>query len=140
MLKNYLSGLEIQEIIVNVPEKIKTLVTQLELWINSIVNRERRLGRYVRTGPPSFGGLKEAMNRAQLSIKLGDVRGYASVSNIATAMTLNHLIYHLLTHGITAAREFLDTSSEMKNNHSKSIQNFHKDRRIIALRRTLTEI
>lgn len=140
MLKNYLSGLEIQEIIVNVPEKIKTLVTPLELWINSIVNRERRLGRYVRTGPPSFGGLKEAMNRAQHSIKLGDVRGYASVSNIATAMTLNHLINHLLTQGITAAREFLDTSSEMKNNPSKSIQNFHKDRRIIELRRSLTDM
>ena len=140
MLKNYLSGLEIQEIIVNVPEKIKSLVTPLELWINSIVNRERRLGRYVRTGPPSFGGLKEAMNRAQHSIKLGDVRGYASVSNIATAMTLNHLINHLLTQGITAAREFLDTSSEMKNNPSKSIQNFHKDRRIIELRRSLTDM
>ena len=140
MLKNYLSCLEIQEIIVNVPEKIKTLVTPLELWINSIVNRERRLGRYVRTGPPSFGGLKEAMNRAQHSIKLGDVRGYASVSNIATAMTLNHLINHLLTQGITAAREFLDTSSEMKNNPSKSIQNFHKDRRIIELRRSLTDM
>jgi len=140
MLKNYLSSLEIQEIIVNVPEKIKTLVTPLELWINSIVNRERRLGRYVRTGPPSFGGLKEAMNRAQHSIKLGDVRGYASVSNIATAMTLNHLINHLLTQGITAAREFLETSSEMKNNSSKSIQNFHKDRRIIELRRSLTDM
>ena len=140
MLKKYLSSLEIQEIIVNVPEKIKTLVTPLELWINSIVNRERRLGRYVRTGPPSFGGLKEAMNRAQHSIKLGDVRGYASVSNIATAMTLNHLINHLLTQGITAAREFLDTSSEMKNNPSKSIQNFHKDRRIIELRRSLTDM
>ena len=140
MLKKYLSSLEIQEIIVNVPEKIKTLVTPLELWINSIVNRERRLGRYVRTGPPSFGGLKEAMNRAQLSIKLGDVRGYASVSNIATAMTLNHLINHLLTQGITAAREFLETSSEMKNNPSKSIQNFHKDRRIIELRRSLTDM
>ena len=140
MLKNYLSSLEIQEIIVNVPEKIKTLVTPLELWINSIVNRERRLGRYVRTGPPSFGGLKEAMNRAQHSIKLGDVRGYASVSNIATAMTLNHLINHLLTQGITAAREFLETSSEMKNNPSKSIQNFHKDRRIIELRRSLTDM
>jgi len=140
MLKKYLSSLEIQEIIVNVPEKIKTLVTPLELWINSIVNRERRLGRYVRTGPPSFGGLKEAMNRAQHSIKLGDVRGYASVSNIATAMTLNHLINHLLTQGITAAREFLETSSEMKNNPSKSIQNFHKDRRIIELRRSLTDM
>ena len=140
MLRNYLSGLEIQELLVNVPEKIKTLVTPLELWINSIVNRERRLGRYVRTGPPSFGGLKEAMNRAQHSIKLGDVRGYASVSNIATAMTLNHLINHLLTQGITAAREFLDASSEMKNNPSKSIQNFHKDRRIIELKRSLTDM
>ena len=140
MLREYLSGLEIQEILVNVPEKIKTLVTPLELWINSIVNRERRLGKYVRTGPPSFGGLKEAMNRAQHSIKLGDARGYSSVSNIATAMTLNHLINHLLTQGITAAREFLEASAELKNNPSKSIQNFHKDRRIIELRKALFDM
>ena len=32
----------------------------------------------------SFGGLKEAMNRAQQSIRLGDV-GYSSVSNITCA-------------------------------------------------------
>ena len=140
MLKNYLSGLEIQEILVNVPEEIRTLVVPLELWISSIVDRERRLGKYVRTGPPSFGGLKEAMNRAQHSIKLGDVRGYSSVSNIATAMTLNHLINHLLTQGITAAREFLDNSSGLNNNPSKSIQNFHKDRRIIKLRESLSKM
>ena len=140
MLKNYLSGLEIQEILVNVPEEIKMLVTPLELWIGSIVDRERRLGKYVRAGPPSFGGLKEAMNRAQHSIKMGDVRGYSSVSNIATAMTLNHLINHLLTQGITAAREFLDASSELSNNPSKSIQNFHRDRRIIELRESLSKM
>lgn len=140
MLKNYLSSLEIEEILVNVPEKIQILVNPLELWINGIVDRERRLGKYIRTGPPSFGGLKEAMNRAQHSIKLGDVRGYSSVSNIATAMTLNHLINHLLTQGITAAREFLDISAEMKNNPSKSIQNFHKDKRIIELRKSLMDM
>mgnify|MGYP001261605769 CR=1 FL=1 len=140
MLKNYLSGLEIQEILVNVPDKIKQLVIPLQLWIDGIVNRERRLGMYVRTGPASFGGLKEAMNRAQHSIKLGEVRGYTSVSNLATAMTLNHLINHLLTQGITAAREFLETSSEMKNNPSKSILKFHKDRRILELRKSLNEI
>jgi len=80
------------------------------------------------------------MNRAQQSIRLGDVRGYSSVSNIATAMTLNHLINHLLTQGITAAKEFLDTSSDSKNNASKSIQNFHKDKRIIELKRSLFEM
>ena len=65
---------------------------------------------------------------------------YSSVSNIATAMTLNHLINHLLTQGITAAREFLDNSSGLNNNPSKSIQNFHKDRRIIKLRESLSKM
>ena len=74
MLRDYISGLEIEKILVNVPEGIRTLVIPLELWLNSIVDRERRLGRYVRAGAPSFGGLKEAMNRAQQSIRLGDVR------------------------------------------------------------------
>ena len=55
-------------------------------------------------------------------------------------MTLNHLINHLLTQGITAAREFLDNSSGLNNNPSKSIQNFHKDRRIIKLRESLSKM
>jgi Fanconi anemia group M protein len=55
-------------------------------------------------------------------------------------MTLNHLINHLLTQGITAAREFLDASADFNNNPSKSIQNFHKDRRIIELRESLSKM
>ena len=105
MLSKYLAGLEIQEIVVNVPEKIRQLVTPLELWINGIVRRQRRAGIYVRTGNPSFGGLNEARARAQHAISLGDASAYSSISQIATAMTLNHLINHLLTQGIAAARE-----------------------------------
>ena len=139
MLEEYLAGLEIQEIIVNVPEKIRELVKPLELWINGIVNRQRRLGRYVRPGHPSFGGLKEAQMRAQNAISLGDTRAYSSVSQIATAMTLNHLINHLLTQGITAAREFLDNSND-SNNMSKSLKMFHKDPRILELKQDLDDM
>ena len=140
MIEKYLAGLEIQEIVVNVPEKIRELVTPLELWINGIVNRERRLGKYVRPGNPSFGGLKEAMARAQHAISLGDASAYSSVSQIATAMTLNHLINHLLTQGIAAAREFLENSSDIKNETSKSLQNFHRDPRIIELKNVLKDM
>ena len=139
MLEEYLAGLEIQEIIVNVPEKIRELVKPLELWINGIVNQQRRMGRYVRPGPPSFGGLKEAQMRSQSAISLGDTRAYSSVSQIATAMTLNHLINHLLTQGITAAREFLDNSND-SNNMSKSLKMFHKDPRILELKQSLDEM
>jgi len=140
MLKKYLAGLEIQEIVVNVPEKIRELVNPLELWINGIVDRERRTGRYVRPGNPSFGGLNEAMSRAQHAIILGDKTAYSSVSQIATAMTLNHLINNLLTQGIAAAREFLEQSSDITNNTSKSVQNFHKDLRIIELKNDLNDM
>ena len=140
MLAKYLAGLEIQEIVVNVPEKIRELVNPLELWINGIVDRERRTGRYVRPGNPSFGGLSEAMSRAQHAISLGDKTAYSSVSQIATAMTLNHLINNLLTQGIAAAREFLENSSEITNNTSKSVQNFHKDLRIIELKQNLNDM
>ena len=137
MLEKYLAGLEIQEIIVNVPDKIRELVNPLELWINGIVDRERRNGRYVRPGNPSFGGLNEAMSRAQHAISIGDKSAYSSVSQIATAMTLNHLINNLLTQGITAAREFLENSADVRNNLSKSSQNFHKDLRIVELKNNL---
>ena len=139
MLEKYLADLEIQEIVVNVPDRIKELATPLELWINGIVNRERRKGRYVRPGTPSFGGLKEAMSRSQHAISLGDASAYSSVSQIATAMTLNHLINHLLTQGIAAAREFLENSAKTDES-SKSLQNFHKDPRIIELKCMLEEM
>ena len=41
---------------------------------------------------------------------------------------------------ITVAKEFLDTSSDSKNNVGKSIQNFHKDKRIIELKRSLSKM
>ena len=137
MLSKYLAGLEIQEIVVNVPEKIRQLVTPLELWINGIVRRQRRAGIYVRTGNPSFGGLNEARARAQHAISLGDASAYSSISQIATAMTLNHLINHLLTQGIAAAREFLENSYNTSAESSKSLKKFHKDPRILELKNTL---
>ena len=137
MLSKYLAGLEIQEIVVNVPEKIRQLVTPLDLWINGIVRRQRRAGIYVRTGSPSFGGLNEARARAQHAISLGDASAYSSISQIATAMTLNHLINHLLTQGIAAAREFLENSHNTSAESSKSLKKFHKDPRIVELKNTL---
>tara|TARA_B110000008_G_scaffold176232_1_gene175790 strand:+ start:327 stop:2072 length:1746 start_codon:yes stop_codon:yes gene_type:complete len=137
MLSKYLAGLEIQEIVVNVPEKIRHLVTPLELWLNGIVSRQRRTGIYVRTGNPSFGGLNEARARAQHSISLGDASAYSSISQIATAMTLNHLINHLLTQGISAAREFLENSFNNSIESSKSLKKFHKDSRIVELKNIL---
>jgi ERCC4-related helicase len=137
MLSKYLAGLEIQEIVVNVPEKIRQLATPLELWINGIVSRQRRAGMYVRTGNPSFGGLNEARSRAQHAISLGDASAYSSISQIATAMTLNHLINHLLTQGIAAAREFLENSHNTSAESSKSLKKFHKDPRIVELKNTL---
>ena len=49
--------------------------------------------------------------RAQAAIRRGDGTGYASVSRLALAMTLNHLINHLLSQGVAAAREFLRRKS-----------------------------
>ena len=50
---------------------------------------------------------------------------------------MNHLINNLLTQGITAAREFLENSADIRNNLSKSSQNFHKDLRIVELKNNL---
>ena len=92
MLKGYLSELEIREISVRVPEEMKELARPFVIWQQGIVDRQRRLGRYILPGMISFAGLSSAMDRSRSAIGRGEVSGYQSVSQIAIAMRLHHLI------------------------------------------------
>ena len=129
MLRDYLSELEINEVKVDVPNKIRELAEPFIIWQKQIVDKERRIGRYVYPGEIGMSGLANAMDRSSRAIKMGDSRAYSSVSNIATAMRLNHLINHLLCQGITAAGEFLDRMLE-ESEKKKSAKEFLDDYRV----------
>ncbi len=137
MLSVYLSNLEIQEIKVTVPQEIHKMVKPLKIWQQGIVDQERRRGRYVMPGDINHIGLSNAMERAQNSIVRGDKTGYTSVSQIATAMRLHHLINHLLCQGTAASNEFLNRLSNDKK--TKSILTFMRDLRIQKLKQGINQ-
>jgi len=138
MLAKHLAGLEIHEVKVRVPDQIRKLTEPLVMWQSGIVDREKRLGRYVMPGNISHAGLSNAMERAQTAISRGQSSAYQSVSQIATAMRLHHLINHLLCQGIAASSEFLERMSRGEQSGTKSTRNFLRDPRVSSLRRSLS--
>ena len=60
MLEPYASNLEVEEIKVPVPQELRELAKPLDGWLEAIIQRERRLGHYVRSGTITMGGLNEA--------------------------------------------------------------------------------
>ena len=139
MLAEFLSDLEVEEVMVDVPEEIGNLVAPFSIWQEGIVERERRSGRYVMPGAVNQAGLSNAMERAQEAIKRGDSSGFRSSSQIATAMRLHHLINHLLCQGIAASRHFL-RRMEDEGGKSKSSKDFLRDPRIRSLVSKLGEM
>ena len=140
LLAKHLAGLELQEIRVTVPNEIRELAEPLILWQRGIVDRQKRLGRYVMPGAISHAGLSNAMDRAQTAISRGESNAYQSVSQIATAMRLHHLINHLLSQGCAASREFLLRLSSGDRSTTKSTRGFMRDPRISGLISSLEEM
>ena len=130
MLKGYLSELEIREISVRVPDEMRELAHPFVIWQQGIVDRQRRLGRYILPGMVSFAGLSSAMDRSKSAIGRGEVSGYQSVSQIAVAMRLHHLINCLLSQGISASREYLDRLESGDDSSKKSVRDFLRDSRV----------
>ena len=130
MLKGYLSELEIREISVRVPEEMKELAQPFVIWQQGIVDRQRRLGRYILPGMISFAGLSSAMDRSRSAIGRGEVSGYQSVSQIAIAMRLHHLINCLLSQGVSASREYLDRLENGDDSSKKTVRDFLRDPRV----------
>ena len=80
------------------------------------------------------------MERSQTAISRGESNAYQSVSQIATAMRLHHLINHLLSQGCAASREFLLRLSSGDRSTTKSTRGFLRDPRISGLIRSLDEM
>lgn len=140
MLAGHLANLEIEELRVVVPDEIRELAEPFVRWQETIVDRERRLGRYVLPGPVSHSGLANAMERANIAIRRGESDAYGSMSRIGLAMSLHHLINHLLCQGTAAAREFLDRKEGGADSEKKNTRNLLRDPRIRDLRQSLAEL
>ena len=140
MLSEHLANLDIEELKVRVPNEIRELAEPLVQWQESIVERERRLGRYVMPGAVTHRGLANAMDRANLAVRRGQSDAYGSMSRIGLAMSLHHLINHLLCQGLAAAREFLDRKETGEDAGKKNTQNLLRDSRIRSLRDSLAEM
>ena len=140
MLSEHLASLDVEELRVKVPDEIRDLAEPLVLWQETIVDRERRLGRYVMPGAVTHRGLSNAMERANLAVRRGQSDAYGSMSRIGLAMSLHHLINHLLCQGIAAAKEFLDRKESGGDAGKKNTRNLLRDPRIISLRASLSEM
>ena len=140
MLSEHLANLDIEELKVRVPDEIRKLAEPLVQWQESIVERERRLGRYVMPGAVTHRGLANAMERANLAVRRGQSDAYGSMSRIGLAMSLHHLINHLLCQGLAAAREFLDRKETGEDAGKKNTRNLLRDSRIRSLRDSLAEM
>ena len=140
MLSEHLANLDIEELKVRVPDEIRELAEPLVQWQESIVERERRLGRYVMPGAVTHRGLANAMDRANLAVRRGQSDAYGSMSRIGLAMSLHHLINHLLCQGLAAAREFLDRKETGEDAGKKNTQNLLRASRIRSLRDSLAEM
>jgi Fanconi anemia group M protein len=139
MMAEHLSELEVSETKVEVPDQIRKLAEPFRIWQEGIVDREKRLGRYVMPGVISHRGLSNAMERAQTAISRGETSAYRSASQIATAMRLHHLINHLLCQGIAASREFLDRMGR-EDGKRRSARDFLRDPRARVLVDSLAEM
>ncbi|GIS43374.1 MAG: hypothetical protein Ct9H90mP16_04440 [Candidatus Poseidoniales archaeon] len=60
LLAPYATGLEVNDVVVEVPDELRLLANPLQLWLSRIVERLRRLGFYTRQGHVTAGGLQEA--------------------------------------------------------------------------------
>ena len=91
-------------------------------------------------GAVTHRGLSNAMERANLAVRRGQSDAYGSMSRIGLAMSLHHLINHLLCQGIAAAKEFLDRKESGDDAGKKNTRNLLRDPRIVSLRTSLSEM
>ena len=140
MLSEHLASLDIEELRVRVPDEIRELAEPFVRWQEGIVDRERRLGRYVMSGAVTHSGLANAMDRSKMAVNRGEANAYSSMSQIGLAMSLHHLINHLLCQGTAASKEFLDRKETGGDSGKKNTRNLLRDPRIQSLRKSLEEM
>ncbi|MDE0707770.1 MAG: helicase-related protein, partial [Candidatus Poseidoniales archaeon] len=137
LLAPYATGLEVNDVLVEVPDELRLLAQPLEIWLSRIVERLRRLGFYTRQGHITSGGLQEAQQRISISIGNGESFGYRAAKDNGIAMRLTNLISYLLCQGVAATREALSRIGQGGKDEKKSTREFAADPRITQLKDTL---
>ncbi len=141
MLVEYAAGLEVEEVPVPVPEALSELAAPLQKWLEAIVDRERRLGHYIRTGMVTMGGLRQAMERVSQAIDRGERVAFSSAKEVASAIRLYNLINLILSQGVAPARESLARMQRKSaTKKGKSVRDLLRDRRLQSLIRTLEDM
>ncbi|MEE2759366.1 MAG: helicase-related protein [Candidatus Thermoplasmatota archaeon] len=140
LLAPYATGLEVNDVLVEVPDQLRELVKPLEIWLSRIIERLRRLGFYTRQGHVTAGGLQEAQKRISLSISKGESFGYRAAKENGVAMRLNNLISSILCQGVAASRETISRIGQGGKDEKKSAIEFAADPRIKKLKDELSEM
>jgi len=143
MLKPYASSLDIEEIRVPVPKELRDLSAPLEVWLEAIISRERRLGHYIRSGITSMGGLNEAMKRVQAAIAREERIAYRSAGDLGVAIRLYNLSNLLVCQGVAASREAIRRMHirlKSKQKGDRKLKEFLEDPRIRNLESTLEDM
>ena len=140
LLEPYATGLEVTDVPVLVPDELRLLAQPLQIWLDRIVDRLRRLGFYTRQGHITAGGLQEAQKRISISIGNGESFGYRAAKENGMAMRLNNLISSLLCQGVAATREALSRIGQGGKDEKKSAKEFAADPRIVQLKDTLSSM
>jgi Fanconi anemia group M protein len=140
LLLPFVAGLEINDVIVQVPVELRELAKPMTAWMMRIVDKLRRLGYYTRQGHVTNGGLMEARSRISLAIGRGESIAYRAAKDNAIAMRLNNLISYLLCQGVAATREALRRLDSGDENEAASAKEFSADSRIKQLKETLEDM
>ena len=140
LLAPYATGLEVNDVLVEVPVELRELAKPLETWMMRIVDRLRRLGYYTRQGHITTGGLQEARQRISIAIGNEERIAYRAAKDNAIAMRLNNLVSYLLCQGVAATREALGRAGKSDEKETASAREFAADPRIKQLGLTLAEM
>ena len=121
LLSQYISGMKINDVKIEVPSKIYDLTKPLKEWMEDSIEVLKRMGLHsFPNGIVTAKTLQQARKRVQLSISRGMKSAYRASSIVADCQRAVNLISTIESQGIGAAREYLERSinklkSEKKN-------------------------
>jgi len=140
LLAPYAAGLEVNDVLVEVPEELQVLAKPLEEWLNHLVDKLRRQGFYTRQGHITTGGFQESRERINRAIARGENIAYRAAKDNAIGMRLCNLHAYLLCQGVAASREYLSRLASSEGAEARSGREFLGDTRVRNLHDSLKEM
>ena len=111
LLAPYVGGLKINDVKINVPDKIYEISRPLKEWMAESIESLKKMGLHTfPSGNVTAKTLEQARKRVQISISRGVKSAYRASSIVADCQRAVNLISALESQGIGAAREYLERS------------------------------